>query len=61
MVDAWTSPNNLAFMGVVCYYIDNNWTYALQVIGFKPLSGAHTGENLAAVMMEVLKNSNWDI
>jgi hypothetical protein len=24
--DCWTSPNNIAFMGVTVHYIDENWT-----------------------------------
>jgi hypothetical protein len=31
-------------MAITGYFIDMNWVYR-EVLGFKPLSGAHTGAN----------------
>jgi hypothetical protein len=53
-IDAWTSPNNLAFLGVVCYYITDNWEYRENLIGFEPLRGSHTGDHLAQVISNLL-------
>ena len=53
-IDAWTSPNNLAFLGVVCYYITDNWEYRENLIGFEPLRSSHTGDHLAQVISNLL-------
>jgi len=53
-IDAWTSPNNLAFLGVMGYYITDDWEYKEILIGFEPLLGSHTGEHLAQVVNSLL-------
>jgi hypothetical protein len=32
---------------------DMNWVYR-EVLGFKPLSGAHTGANMSGILLETL-------
>lgn len=54
--DCWTSPNHLGFLGLNVYYIDRNWKYQEKLIGFEPLSGSHTGQNLAEVVEKILLN-----
>jgi hypothetical protein len=41
--DIWTSPNNLAFMGVTAHYIDNDWNMVAKTLDFTPLPGKHDG------------------
>ncbi|KFH70213.1 hypothetical protein MVEG_03064 [Podila verticillata NRRL 6337] len=53
--DGWTSPFQDDFLGVTAHWIDGNWTQKELVIGFEPLHGAHTGENLAEALVNVLE------
>lgn len=53
--DGWTSPFQDDFLGVTAHWIDGNWTQKELVIGFEPLRGAHTGENLAEALVNVLE------
>ena len=45
-LDCWTPSNGLAFLGVTAHSIDAQWTPHDLVLGFLPLHGAHTAENL---------------
>jgi hypothetical protein len=54
-VDAWTSPNKIAFLGVVGYWITDNWELREVLLGFEQIHGAHTGENLAGLVADILK------
>ena len=49
-LDCWTSPNNLSFMAVTGYYIDQDQKYKEALLGFEPLTGAHTGKHLVTVL-----------
>jgi hypothetical protein len=53
--DGWTSPFQDDFLGVTAHWIDSNWTQRELVIGFEPLQGAHSGENLAEALVTVLE------
>ncbi|KAF9370868.1 hypothetical protein CPB97_002404 [Podila verticillata] len=55
MADGWTSPFQDDFLGVMAHWIDGNWTQKELVIGFEPLHGAHTGENLTKALVNVLE------
>ena len=46
-IDCWTSPNRLAFLAINGYFIDSEWRYREVLLGFEPLSGSHSGVNLA--------------
>lgn len=37
--DCWTSPNNIAFMGVTVHYIDENWLMQAKTLDFFALPG----------------------
>jgi hypothetical protein len=54
-VDAWTSPNHIAFLGVIAYQITKDWKYEEYTIGFEPLRGRHTGHKLALHVVDLLK------
>lgn len=54
-LDAWTSPNRLAFLGIVGYWINDKWELCERLLGFEMLEGKHSGDNLAVVVMAVLK------
>jgi hypothetical protein len=52
-VDGWTDPFQKDFLGVTAHWIDDKWIQNELVIGFEPLHGAHTGENLAEALITV--------
>lgn len=51
-LDTWTNPNHLAFLGIVGSFITSQWERKEILLGFEPLSGAHTGGALAAVFQK---------
>jgi len=53
--DLWTSPNSLALVGVVAHYLDKDLVNKSTLIGMRRVKGAHTGENIAEVMIPVLE------
>jgi hypothetical protein len=57
-VDCWKSPNDIYFLGVTCYYVTETWEYREALLGFKPITGPHTGRNLAEVVEAVLERYN---
>ncbi len=57
-VDCWTSPYGQALLSVLCYYVAEDWQYKEVLIGFESVSGSHTGQNLAAVVKQVLQHQN---
>jgi hypothetical protein len=42
-------------MAIVAYYVSIDWKYREVLLAFEPLSGAHTGRNLARVVERVLE------
>jgi len=56
-VDCWTSPQQLSFLGVTGYFINIEWQYQEILLGFEPLSGQHSGENLAHTLFKVLEQN----
>ena len=48
--DAWSADTTkMGFMGMTAHWIgvqDRKWKLRAEVIGFKPISGKHSGENL---------------
>jgi len=54
-VDTWTSPNNIAFLALAGYWITDDWDLREVLLGFEQIHGAHTGENLAELVGDVLK------
>jgi hypothetical protein len=53
-LDCWTSPFSQAFMAITGYFIDADWVYREVLLGFKPVSGSHTGDKLSSVLLETL-------
>lgn len=54
-LDCWTSPFQQAFMAITVYFIDKDWNYREMLLGFEPLHGPHTGNNLSDVLHQSLK------
>jgi hypothetical protein len=53
--DLWTSPNSKGLIGVIFHYLDKNLKACSLLVGMKRLKGAHTGENIAEVVIPILK------
>lgn len=56
--DGWTSPFQDDFLGITAHWIDDNWIQKELVIGFEPLNGAHTAENIAEALVDVIDRFN---
>ena len=52
--DTWTSPNKLAFLAVVAYWISDSWQMEEVLLGFEEIKGSHTGTNMARIIDGVL-------
>jgi hypothetical protein len=42
-------------MVIIAYFLDQNWDYHEVLLGFKPLSGTHSGANLSEVVIRTLQ------
>jgi hypothetical protein len=56
--DGWTGPSQKDFLGVTAHWIDDKWMQRELVIGFEPMNGAHTGENLAEALINIVERFN---
>jgi len=54
--DLWTSPNSYAVLGVFAHFINKDGRRRHVVLGLRELVGEHSGENMAAVLLELFKN-----
>jgi len=52
--DLWTSPNSLALLGVVAHWMSKDKQLQTTLLGLRRLKGAHTGENMSAVVLDVI-------
>jgi hypothetical protein len=50
-LDAWTSPNYMAFLGITAHWITKDWELKEILIDFYKLVGTHSGENLAEAFL----------
>jgi hypothetical protein len=55
--DLWTSSNSLAMIGVVGHWHDSD-KIRTTLLGLRRLKGPHSGENMAEVVIAVLKDYN---
>jgi hypothetical protein len=54
-LDAWTSKNQIPFLGISAHWISSNWKLKNTILDFQPLEGTHSGENLARVFFNTIK------
>ena len=57
-LDAWTSSNNIIFLAIISYFINHNWKLQEAFLGFKHLSGCHTGRNMGRLVDDILIKYN---
>ena len=53
--DLWSSPNHYSILGIISYFIDCNFKACTILLGLKRLIGSHSGENIAQLLIEVVK------
>lgn len=52
--DLWTSPNQLALLGIVAHYLDRKtWKNQSRLLALRRLRGSHSGENMASILTDV--------
>ena len=56
--DMWSSPNGHAFLGIVAHWMDIHHILHRGLIALPRIMGAHTGENIAIVLVDVLEKYN---
>jgi len=55
-LDAWSSPTQVAFLGITSHYIElDTWQFRSVLLGFERLRGSHSAEGLARVVLCVLR------
>jgi hypothetical protein len=54
--DGWRSRNRHALYGIVCFYIDRHGAPSKLVLGLPELKISHSGENIAAQIVEILES-----
>jgi hypothetical protein len=54
-LDAWTSRNQLPFLGITMHYFDEKWELVSDLLAFEYLPGSHTGEHLASCVFDYRK------
>jgi hypothetical protein len=52
--DLWSSPNSLAILGIVAHFITGDGELRHIVLALREIDGAHTGENLSPVILDVI-------
>jgi hypothetical protein len=57
--DAWTAPSGKAILGAVAHFVNKAGKRRSAVLALRQLQGAHTGENLAGVLLQIF--SEYDI
>ncbi len=55
-LDIWTSPSNKPIFGIIAHYISENGALEQVVLVMKEIEGNHKGENLAPVLIEVIRD-----
>ncbi|KAM4054434.1 restless-like transposase [Hirsutella rhossiliensis] len=54
--DGWRSRNRHALYGIICFYIDKDGVPSKLVLGMPELKISHSGENIAAQILEILES-----
>lgn len=53
-LDAWTSKNSKAMLGVIGHWLTSDFQYRERVLEFTEIHGIHSGENMAEVLQRLL-------
>ncbi|CDH61147.1 hypothetical protein PDIG_90310 [Lichtheimia corymbifera JMRC:FSU:9682] len=55
-LDCWTSEWSDPFLAVTAHFINSDWVQQSVVIGMEPLTGTHSGQNLAFAFVSILRS-----
>lgn len=58
--DLWTSKDMHGYMSLTAHYIDPDWKFHANLVGFIHVKAPHTGERVASELMERLYEWNLD-
>jgi hypothetical protein len=58
ILDEWISKNQISFLGISVHWISKNWELKNVILDFKKLNGPHSGENIANVFFNTIKEYN---
>jgi hypothetical protein len=53
-VDGWTSPNKMAILSIIGYFVTDDWHLAEIQLGFQQIRGQHSGSNMASTIIDIL-------
>jgi hypothetical protein len=56
-LDCWSSPDRKAFIGITGYFISDDFKYHEILLGFRSITGSHTGANLADIVLDVIQKN----
>ena len=54
-LDAWSSPQKVAYLGVMVYWVNSNFQYQERLIGFVPLGARHGGQEMLDLLLPILE------
>jgi hypothetical protein len=54
-LDGWSSKNSVSILAIIGHWLTVNFEYKERVLEFIEIQGPHTGENMAGIVLEVLK------
>ena len=57
-LNAWTSPNNIAFLAITGYFINHNWKLQEAFLGFEHLSSHYIECNMGCLVDDALIKYN---
>lgn len=57
-LDAWSSGNNLPFLGITGHWMDTEFEHRRITLDFCHLTGSHNAENMATTVLETLQKYN---
>lgn len=52
--DTWTSCTSHGYITVTCHFVNSDWTLSNFMLATRKLDVRHTGENLAAVLNNII-------
>jgi len=54
LLDGWTSNNDISILGIIRYWLTEDFVYKEAVLEFIEIEGAKTGENIGGIVLELL-------
>lgn len=57
-LDLWTSPNHIAFLGVIAHFTLPSGTLTQALLALQEMEGSHTGENICHAFISIVEEYN---